>query len=82
MVCPSETAATPCSCRSLHLLHVTGNAPCASRRHSDSVMGLTPDAMSLPQEFREGNTALQTREGEAGTSPPMAHHPQWQWGSQ
>lgn len=52
--------------------HVTGNAPCASRCHSDSVVGLSPDMMSLPQELRERNAALRTREGEAGTSPPMA----------
>lgn len=71
-VFPLEATAAPCSCCSPRLLHVAGNAPCAFRRHSDSVVSLAPDAMSCPQELREGSSDLQTREGEAGMSPLMA----------
>lgn len=73
-LCPSEAVPALCSTSSLRPLHTAGSASAHITfcRHSDPVVALTPNTVSHPQEPREENTNLQTREEAAGALPLVA----------
>lgn len=74
LVCPSEIPVAHCSCVSQYLLPMIHSSQSNYRRHSDSVVALTPNVTSsLPTELIEENIKISpNREEEAGKSQLVA----------